>query len=308
MSTEADQALLALLGELARVGYRFTPPTPETHRRVIARRERAETLRDIFGWSLPFAREVVAEPLWRLLDRAGMIGRHADGFFKSKVRVASIEDALFLHSAFPTEAEDSVFFGPDSYRFVDFVELEMAGRDLPAELVDIGTGSGVGGVMAALGKAGVRAVLTDINPAALRLAAINARHNGVEAVIRSGSGVEPVDGPIALAISNPPFLKDRSGRAYRDGGGMLGAQLSLDWAVATAAKLGPGGRMLLYTASAIVAGNDPLREALAAALQRSGCRLRYKEIDPDIFGEQLDEPGYEEVERIAAVGVVIERE
>ena len=34
---------------------------------------------------------------------------------------------------------------------------------------------------------------------------------------------------------------------------------------------------------------------------------RYSEIDPDIFGEQLDEPGYEDVERIAAIGAVIVR-
>jgi hypothetical protein len=35
--------------------------------------------------------------------------------------------------------------------------------------------------------------------------------------------------------------------------------------------------------------------------------MSYAEIDPDIFGEELDSPGYEQVERIAAVGAVIEK-
>jgi hypothetical protein len=33
--------------------------------------------------------------------------------------------------------------------------------------------------------------------------------------------------------------------------------------------------------------------------------LRYEEIDPDVFGEELEEEPYRNVERIAAVGAVI---
>ena len=65
--------------------------------------------------------------------------------------------------------------------------------------------------------------------------------------------------------------------------------------------------MLLYTASGIVDGVDALKAELSRQLAELGCTCRYREIDPDIFGEQLDEPGYVEVERIAAVGVVITR-
>ena len=72
---------------------------------------------------------------------------------------------------------------------------------------------------------------------------------------------------------------------------MHGAALSLDWALAAARRLAPGGRMLLYTGSAIVDGEDRLEAALRARLP-AGCTLRYAELDPDIFGEQLDEPGY----------------
>ena len=88
---------------------------------------------------------------------------------------------------------------------------------------------------------------------------------------------------------------------------MRGAQLSYDWAIAAARRLRAGGRMLLYTGSAIVEGRDGLREALARDLAPLACDLDYAELDPDIFGEELDLPAYRAVERIAAVGAVITR-
>ncbi len=301
-----DRALCDLLGELEQAGYRFVTPTPETHRRVISRREVARDWRDIFGWSLPFAPETAGRRLLSLLEAAGMIIDDGHGI-RSAVRVSSIDDALFLHSAYPTTQADSVFFGPDSYRFVDFLRAELAGSQPVRRLVDIGTGSGVGGIIAAMLVRPATVILSDINPLAVRLARVNAHHNGVEVEVVQGSGVDPIEGPIDLAVCNPPFLMDQAGRAYRDGGGMRGAALSLDWALATADKLAPGGRMLLYTASAIVEGHDDLKVALAKQLEGDNFHLRYRELDPDVFGEQLDQPGYECVERIAVVRAVIER-
>jgi hypothetical protein len=100
---------------------------------------------------------------------------------------------------------------------------------------------------------------------------------------------------------------DDSDRTYRDGGGMHGAALSLDWSLASARRLEPGGRMLLYTGAAIVDGRDRLRDELEQRLPGLGCSLRYREIDPDVFGEELEKPAYADVERIAAVGAVIEK-
>lgn len=302
----ADECLLRLLGALDAADYRFTTPTPETHRRVVARRSRAENLRDIFGWSLPFDRAALAPALLESLDGGGMLRAGADGL-RSAIRVASIEDALFIHSAYPTDQADCVFFGPDSYRFVAFLDRELGGGPTFRRLVDIGTGSGVGGIMAARHLPSAKVTLTDINPLALRFARINARHNRLDVETVEAAGLAGIDGPIDLAIANPPFLRDRDGRTYRDGGAMRGAALSLDWAMAAAARLAPGGQMLLYTASAIVDGKDALLAALTEGLPACGCRLRYHEIDPDIFGEQLDEPGYDNVERIAAVGAIISR-
>jgi hypothetical protein len=62
--------------------------------------------------------------------------------------------------------------------------------------------------------------------------------------------------------------------------------------------------MLLYSGAAIVDGRDGLKTALEAL---PGAAVRYAEIDPDVFGEELDKPPYAGVERIAAVGAVITR-
>jgi hypothetical protein len=85
---------------------------------------------------------------------------------------------------------------------------------------------------------------------------------------------------------------------------MLGARLSLDWAKAAMARLTPGGRLILYTGSAIVGGVDALRDALVAASSAAGCDLRYREIDPDVFGTMLLHPAYRHAERIAVVAAI----
>ena len=108
-------------------------------------------------------------------------------------------------------------------------------------------------------------------------------------------------------IANPPFIIDKARRAYRHGGEMHGAQLTFEWALEAARRLEPGGRMLLYSGSAVVDGRDGLHEALLDALPAHGCTLHYHELDSDIFGDQLGEPDYQEVERIAAIGAVIAR-
>lgn len=300
-------ALLELLAALEREDYRFITPTPATHERVLARPDKgqARDLRDIFGWSLPFDRPMIPESLWDILSRADAV-EQAGHLFKSKVRVSSIGDRLFLHSSFPTEAEDSVFLGPDTYRFVDFIRSELPRAGGARRLVDMGSGTGAGAIMAAPLLPNVRLTLLDMNDAALQFAGINARHAGLDVELVEGESLDEVSGLVDLVIANPPYIMDESGREYRDGGDMHGARLSLDWALAAARRLEREGRMLLYTGVAIVEGRDHLREALERELPALGCSLRYREIDPDVFGEELERPAYAGVERIAAIGAVVE--
>lgn len=306
--SEADKGLLDLLRALDAAEYGFVTVTPETHRRMLEREpgRLALDLRDVFGWNLRFEEGLLKGPAREALERSGMIAREGR-LFRSRVRVASVDNRLFLHSAFPTDSPDSVFFGPDSYRYARFLEAEIPSLSTVRRIVDIGAGSGVGGILAASIRAGARATATDINPLALRFARINAAHSGLELETVEAGNLDGVEGAVDLVIANPPFVVDPAGRLYRDGGDMHGARLSLDWALAAASRLEPGGAVLLYTGSAIVGGRDVLHEALSGRLPALGCTLRYSEIDPDIFGELLDEPGYEQVERIAAVGAVIRK-
>ena len=63
--------------------------------------------------------------------------------------------------------------------------------------------------------------------------------------------------------------------------------------------------MILYTGSPIVDGRDLMRESIAEHLSPLGVRWDYRELDPDVFGEELELPAYANVDRIAVVGVVI---
>jgi hypothetical protein len=307
----AADELLALLGELKRSDYRFVTPTPATHARVLARPSRREArhLQDVFGWNLPFGPQLFAPARLEDLLAARIVAPAGEGLFRSLYRVSRLGEDLFLHSPYPTEAEDAVFFGPDSYRFAELIrsELERCPRRPGARLVDIGAGAGVGAIVAARLRPELRPTMTDVNPRALQLARINARAAGVDADYALGPTLEPVIGPVDIALANPPYIVDPAGRRYRDGGDMHGARVALDMAASAMARLSPGGRFILYTGSAIVAGEDRLHRALAEAVAGEGYTLRYREIDPDVFGEELENEAYRDVERIALVAAVITR-
>jgi SAM-dependent methyltransferase len=173
--------------------------------------------------------------------------------------------------------------------------------------VDIGAGAGAG-ALALAARPGAGAVFaTDINPSALRCLSINARHAGLDVTARLGPGLTAVQGDFDLIIANPPYIADRAGRTYRDGGGMYGARLALDWMMESVPRLAPGGRILLYTGAPIVDGRDVVRSALEELATEADLELGYEEIDPDVFGGVLRDPAYAEVERIAAVGAVLSR-
>ncbi|MDP3175045.1 MAG: methyltransferase [Phenylobacterium sp.] len=300
-----EAARLALLNWLADAGYRFTTPAPATHRRILLRRGRvdARDLVDIFGWNLPFDAAAFDPQMVRLMQD-GEVLESLGGRSVSALRVASIGALLFLHSAFPLRGADSVFFGPDSYRFVDFIRVETP-LSAGARIVDIGAGTGVGGIVCAGLNARPQLTLTDINPRALALARVNAAFAGVDAELSHSDGLPPGESAFDLVLANPPYLGGETGRTYSRGGGALGAELSVAWARAGLARLAAGGRMLLYTGAAITRDGDSLSPRLATACREVGCRLDYREIDPDVFPSTLLRRAYWGVERIAAVGAVM---
>ena len=106
-----DSALLQLVGVVRDTGYRFVTVSPMTHQRVNSRpgNESAVNLAGVFGWSRPFSQQILPVGMFELM-------RHADALveigkeWKSKIRISTLDDKLFVHSAYPTISSDSVFF------------------------------------------------------------------------------------------------------------------------------------------------------------------------------------------------------
>lgn len=294
--------LLQLLRELGRRDYEFRAVTPATHSRVLARPFAGPpTLRDIFGWNRPFAPDELDQGLLALLSDADALETCGDRL-RSKLRVASLGGSLFLHSSFPTDEPDSVFFGPDTYRFARFIREHLRNLPTPRSVVDMGAGSGPGGILIARFFRESRVTLVDVNPAALRLAAINAAYTGARVETLVAAHLPPGSD---FVIANPPYLMDAAGRAYRDGGDLLGGAVARDWVGEALASMSPGGTMLLYTGVAYLRGEAPLLQAISDMCRDAAATLAVEEIDPDVFGEELDCDGYAEAERISVVGAVI---
>ncbi|MBA1204128.1 class I SAM-dependent methyltransferase [Pseudomonas capeferrum] len=307
---QADQALLELGQRLRADGYRFTCVTPATQARNNQREgsQEAHTLRDAFGWNRPFPPSLIsADELEQLWSAQAL--REEGGLLHSQVRWATLDDLLLVHSGYPTDAQDAVFFGPDSYRFAQFISDHLQHRFAPVEhAVDIGCGSGIGALLIASAARHAQVTAVDINPLALRYTTINAALAGLENVSVATSDVlNGITGRFDLIVANPPYMFDAAERTYRHGGGSLGVDLSLRILEESCGRLSPGGTLLLYTGVAIVEGRDALLEAVRLRLAGKEWRWHYHEIDPDVFGEQLLEPGYERVERIAAVGLSVTR-
>ncbi len=301
MST--TDGLKAMLSRLAALQYRFTAVTPDTHALVNSRagNDRARSLRDVFGWNRQFLPDILPDGLFDLMRAAEACRAEANGSWRATLRVASVGHHLFLYSAYPTLANDSVFFGPDSYRFARAVRQLGA---TATRAVDVGCGSGVGGiVLSHFGSLAKPVVLADINPRALELARVNADRAGVAAEIVHSDVLRGVDGAVDLIIANPPYLADAAGRAYRDGGSEGGAALSARMVKEALVRLDRdgGGSLLMYTGVAWQAEVDPFWSSIENDLKHSGAQYTYEELDPDVFASELNQPTYAQVERIAIV-------
>ncbi|MEO7494929.1 MAG: class I SAM-dependent methyltransferase, partial [Massilia sp.] len=230
LTLNAPEALVAVGRALDSAGYRFTTVTPATHQRVLARdpAAMAADLRDILGWSRPFATATLAPRLFALMREAGVLARAETGW-RATVRAATLGDGVYFHSAYPTSDEDAVFFGPDTYRFMAAVERALIMLAAPPRRVaDIGCGAGPAAIGIARRYPDAEVFALDINEAALILTRLNAQvaQVGNVAVQRSDL-LDGVDGDFDLIVSNPPYLLDPARRAYRHGGGRHGAGLSV---------------------------------------------------------------------------------
>lgn len=311
----AQRALHDLALWLQRQGYAFATVTPETQRRVGLRAQGrlAASLRDVFGWTLDFDPDLLPSDVLEKLRVAEALTMVAPGRVRSRVRFASMDRLPYLHSAHPTVESDAVFCGPDTCRFVALIERELERDPNVARVVDVGCGAGAGGLVAArwlrrhTGRA-PRLLGVDVNPRAIAMARVNAATFGhPEAAFQVGDLYRPATPGVDLIVANPPYLVDGRERLYRHGGGRFGAALSERIVREGLPLLAPGGRLVLYTGSAIEAGRDAFRDAVLRMVDPARHDVRYREIDPDVFGEELEREPYRDAERIAAVGLVVRR-
>lgn len=305
------EALITLGQELQAQDYRFTTVTPATHARVNARPENqvAEDLQGVFGWSRLFPDAVVSERMLALLETGGLLQRQ-DSQWRSAVRWSSLDGQLFAHSAYPTLESDAVFFGPDTYRFAHALQQFFQSEDaVPVRrAVDIGCGAGPGAILIAQAYPEAEVIAVDINPRALDFTRANAYLAGIDDLqIRQSNLLDGVDGQFDLIVANPPYLLDPDERTYRHGGGDFGDGLSLRIVQTALQRLNVGGALLLYTGAAVVNGDAPFRRQVAALLADRPVDWRYTEMDPDVFGEELESAPYQQADRIAAVTLRVKR-
>lgn len=316
LEQQQKNALFFLLDYLKQENYGFTTITPLSHQRIIDRKNNLNNpsidLKDIFGWNLAFKKDDLPPELFANLDAANLIAPNDDGKWLSRVRVATLADELFIHSAFPTCDQDSVFFGPDTYRFIYHLKAFLLNRKTPLNrVVELCCGASPAAITVGKLFPDIPEVFAvDINPKALFYSAINATFAGLQHLHPVSSNLfNQLQGQFDLILANPPYLMDVQQRQYRHGGNDLdGAQLSFDIIKKGIEKLTRNGSLFLYTGIAVSKHANRFLEALEDLMSsHSGYEWSYEEIDPDVFGEELEQPCYQHIERIAAVVVKITR-
>jgi release factor glutamine methyltransferase len=289
-------ALAATGSWLQAEDYQFAAVTPATHSRVVSREREARALSDVFGWNRPFAGSLLPKTVLADLEAAGLAVREAVGW-RSLVRFSSLGRALYAHGGFPTTQRDAVFFGPDSQRFATALRRHVPSCEV---LVDVGCGSGVGGLE--VSDRARRVVLADLSSRALVFAEANALLAGVShAIFRRSDVLAGVTERPDVIVANPPYLVDPGRRIYRNGGGDRGVALAQRIVTEALHRLAPRGRLVLYTGTPVVDGVDQFKDRIQPTLSHVAADVEYEEIDPDVFGEELDEPAYGDADRIAVV-------
>jgi release factor glutamine methyltransferase len=100
-------------------------------------------------------------------------------------------------------------FNPKLLRTGEFLIQQLTRPDLlpvASRVLDLGSGSGAAGIMAA--KRGCQVTAVDINPSAVRCTRMNALLNNVEIDVRQGDLFAPVQGErFDVVLFNPPFYR-----------------------------------------------------------------------------------------------------
>lgn len=307
-------AMVRLGHALQARGYHFSTCTPQTHNLVNARPDNSEArdLLGVFGWNRPFRQALLDDELFSALQESELLIKEGTEHWRSAVRWSSLGNQLYVHSGYPTDQSDAVYLGPDTYRFVRAIDtfLKLRTPSPVQRAVEIGAGAGPAAIHLAIAHSAAEVFAVDINPYALYLTQVNAELAKARNLRPVYSDLlQQVDGTFDLIVANPPYMADSEHRIYRDGGGELGSGISQAIIAAALPRLSLGGSLILYTGSAITSAGDHLFAHAQHVLQESpSFSWEYSEIDPDVYGEELSNPGYENVDRIAVVLLTVTRQ
>jgi len=94
-----------------------------------------------------------------------------------------------------------------------------------------------------------------------------------------------------VLLANPTISSEPGGPRVRTGAACHGGAVALGHGRMALARLAPAGRSFSTPADAIIDGRRPVAECVRELELGTGCRLRYRELDPDVFGEELAHPG-----------------
>jgi release factor glutamine methyltransferase len=156
-------------------------------------------------------------------------------------------------------------FNPRLLRSGAFLIQQLGPLAAGTRVLDLGSGSGAAGVLAA--KRGAQVVAVDINPAAVRCTQINTLVNDVAVDVRQGDLFEPVQGErFDVVLFNPPYYRgvpsDGLDHAWRSPDVIERFSLQL------ADHLTPQGHALLVLSS------DGEQSTFLQALATNGCTYR----------------------------------
>lgn len=270
---------------------------------------------------------LLSPDLLRQLREASIILSEDDGLLKANFRLSNfylphvgssennVSCLYYVHSPFPTNEDDAVFFGPDSYFFLDF--LTRASSHLlhkpPKTIVDVCCGSGAGAIHMSRAYPDGKVLGLDLNPKAVALGRVNAALASCHVDFAESDlfSALPSLPALDLIVSNPPYIASFGSEdvpLYAAGGAQQGLALPLRIVEEGVKMLAVGGLLMIYTGVPISdrrPGRDPFLEALQSI--ENAELVGYRIIHPDMWPEEVGKGAYAEVGRIQVVGAVLSR-
>lgn len=270
---------------------------------------------------------MIPDNIVQSLYEASIIRMDSSTNYQSTVRVSNfyLPNAMslefntaplyYIHSSFPASS-DSVFFGPDTYLFVSFLQTII--RHLPqppSSIIDVCCGSGAGAIHMAREYPQARTYGLDLNPRALTLGGVNAHQAGTNVEFYKSNLYAAIPNElkssgIDLIISNPPYIASSADGKdlpiYADGGAEFGLNISIRIVEEGMRILSSSGVIVVYTGVAIPTahpGHDAFLEKLKSL--ENAELAEYTILHPDMWSEEIGHGAYANVCRIQVVGAVL---